>query len=143
MDTIGIASIIHIIQNRLAQIIIASNTANGERDKVLLIMYGTNMLFSACWIIIYRIKTAINAFEEIQIAIAKAGIIARNGPIYGINSIIHATKAKEKCSLISTQNNLKINNQIKVKKNIDIHNKSCHLSQLDKFWIIIGSLFLR
>jgi hypothetical protein len=52
------------------------------------------------------------AFKDIQSVIAKAGNNAIKGPIYGINSIIHAISAKVNFSSIFTQKSSIIRNQI-------------------------------
>ena len=140
IETVGIARIIQITQNKLAQIIIASKTAKGESSRFLLITYGTSTLFSVCWIAIYKINTAINALYQIQAAMAIAGSRAMKGHIYGTNSIIHAIRASEKYSLISIQNNLRISSHIKVRKKILIHKISCHFNQLVRLLIILSSL---
>ncbi len=109
---IGTAKIIHTIQAELAHIAIIKRTKNGDKSSVLLIIYGTKILFSLHWIKRYKIKTIKAAFNPNQAAIAKAGNNANIGHKYGINSISPAIKARVKLFSKSIQNRLRIDNDI-------------------------------
>ena len=131
IETIGTAISIHKIQNRLAQIAIANNTANGDNLTALLIMMGTKTLFSVSCMITYRIIMIMTACNQRFHAIAIAGKRAKNGHAYGMNSINPAISQSVRVSekLILTQNNLTMFNQIVVNKKIDKHSINCHFSQ--------------
>lgn len=103
-------------------------------------MYGTNMFHSNCWIITYNIKTHITAFNQDHKAIDNARNNEIKVQIYGINSMNQATKESVSVQSIFIQNNFKINNQIKVKKNILIAKINCHLNHSDSIFVTLFSL---
>jgi hypothetical protein len=84
-------------------------------------------------------NTAIIPLNHSDAAMAIAGRNANIGQIYGMNSIIQEISASERYSFIFIQNILKRSNPISVRKNIAIQSIICHLSQLERAFIILSS----
>ena len=79
--------------NKVLKAKIASRETNGLTPTALLIMRGTNKLFSKSWIMTVITMTQINLVGEIEKAIIPAGMAPSVGPTMGTASNIPATNA--------------------------------------------------